>query len=98
MKKIILIALMILTFGIAKAHMVTKAHPAFTQKKFIVTGINRLKNYNVTFNVYSIPVKRSIAKNRIDTTVNSLGLEVNQTKIAVSSFKRRLRSRVIHLL
>ena len=72
MKKIIVIVLMVLTFGIAKAHMVTKAHPAFTQKKFVVTGINRLKNYDVTFRVYSIPVKRWEKKNKIVTTINSL--------------------------
>lgn len=93
MKKIIVIALMILSFGIAKAHMVRKAHPAFTQKKFVVTGINRLKNYDVTFNIYSPPIKRWVKKNQIEITVNLLGVEADQTKISVSSIMcLRLRS------
>ena len=87
MKKIILIAFTFLCFGISKAHILTKAHPAFTQKKFVVTGINRLKNYDVTFHVYSFPVKRWVKKNKIETTANSLGVEVHQTKIVVSSIK-----------
>ena len=67
--------------------MVTKAHPAFMQKKFVVTGINRLKNYDVTFRVYSIPVKRWVKKNQIEITANSLGLEVHQAKIAIFSIE-----------
>ncbi len=78
---------MILTFGIAKAHMV-RTTPAFMQKKFVVTGINRLKNYDVTFRVYKVPVKRWIKKDQIEITANSFAVETNKTKIAVSSIEK----------
>ena len=52
MKKFILIVFTLLSFGIAKAHLVNKAHPCFTQKTFSVTGINSLKNYETTFKFF----------------------------------------------
>lgn len=91
MKKFIAAVLLMLSFGVAKAHMPKKIHPAFTQKKFVVTGINRLKDYNVPFRFYA---PRIIWKqNTIETTVNSIGVEVSQTKIEVASLEcLRLRS------
>ncbi|MBP7810186.1 MAG: hypothetical protein KA163_12910 [Bacteroidia bacterium] len=92
MKKFTLIVFTLMCFGIAKAHMPRKVHPCFTQKQFVVTGINRLQNYNVTFKTYSIPVKRWIKKNKIEM-VNTIATEVNRTEIAVSSIQcLRLRS------
>ena len=53
MKKFILIIFTLFCFGIARAHVVKKIHPCFTQKTFIVSGINHLKNYEVTFRFFA---------------------------------------------
>ena len=82
-----------LCFGIAEAHMPSKIHPAFTQKKFVVTGINHFKNYNVIFKVNRNLVMTAIKKNKIEKTVNTFGVEENRTQIEVLSWKcLRLRS------
>lgn len=52
MKKFILLAFILMCFGIAKGNMVKKAHPFFTQKTFSVTGINPLKNYETAFKFF----------------------------------------------
>lgn len=93
MKKITLVVFTLICFGIAKARMIRTTR-AFMQKKFVVTGINRLKNYNVTFNVYSVPVKRWVKKDQIEI-VNTIATEVNRTEI-VSSKCLRLRSATLN--
>ena len=85
MKKFIATVLLVLCFGFAKTHMPSKIHPAFTQKKFVVTGINRLENYNVIFKVNRNIVFAAINKNKVETNVNTFGVEVSQTKMAVTS-------------
>ena len=85
MKKFIAAVLLMLCFGIAKAHMPNKIHPAFTQKKFVVTGINHLKNYNVPFKVNRNLVITALKKSKIEFTVNILGVEVGRTQIESSA-------------
>lgn len=93
MKNFIAAVLLVLCFGFAKAHMPSKIHPAFTQKKFVVTGINRLRNYDVTFKVNRNIVITAHKKNKMEIIVNTFGVEVSQTKIEAATLKcLRLRS------
>lgn len=52
MKNFILIVFSLFCFGMARANVVRKAHPSFTQKIVTVTGINHLRNYEVAFKFF----------------------------------------------
>ncbi len=91
MKNFIAAVLLMCCFGIAKAHYLPKNFKAL-KPQIEIRGINALQNYNVTFKVYKIPVKRWVKKNKIEM-VNAIATKVNRTEIVVSSIQcLRLRS------
>ncbi len=88
MKKFTLIFFTLMCFGIAKAHVVKKAHPFFTQKTFTVTGINSLKNYETTFKFFP---ERKIIYGPAPKAIsfqNKLVIEISRIAIMPSAIRK----------
>lgn len=87
MKKFTLLVFTLLCFGIVKAHEVKKAHPFFTQKTFSVSGINKLKDYNVAFKFFPEKIFRCGPAPKVITFQNKLMMENSSVAITQTTLR-----------